>query len=708
MLLTDRICGNIETMPCNKMKSLRIILSSILILIITFAAFAPCLKNGFVNWDDDIYVTDNVVIRHLSLHSIVQIFSTFFSAMYLPMTMLSYMSNYQLSQLDPFGYHMTNLLIHLLNCLLVFWLIRLFSRNILVSFITAILFGVHPLRVESVAWVSERKDVFYSFFLLLSLICYCYYLQIQRRGKAYWLSVVFFIFSLLSKAMAITLPILLLLADYFRGRKYDRKMIADKIPFLILAICFGVFGIYGQWPTLRSEPLLSFFDKFLISSYTVIFYLSKILLPIGLSSLYPYSGIKDISIYLFSLIDCLAILILTICSVKHTRKVVFGILFFLITLLPVLQFVPLGSTIVADRYTYMASLGLFYLIAEVVVGAYKKTAEKNRRLGVGLIIIFLIPIVGSLSVLTWNRCVVWKDGITLWSDVLKINPSAFAYNHRGVLFFRKGEYSKARYDFESAIASDATFISSYNNLGILYKEMGKNNEAIATFEKILVLEPKNTEAYLNIGHVYDLLGRNAEAASFYEKVLRINRDHAVGCYFFGMLSERMGKKDDAVSLLKRALEVNPNDLPSYHALDRLYVEMGRREEQLALYRNAIANDLDYFEAYYAIGIFYQDVGNYRKAIPLFKKAIEINAASAEANTSLGTVYCAIGKNKEALVWLKKALEMNPKIAVAHNNIAVAYYHQKQYDLAIQHCDKAIEMGYKVTPKLLGLLKPFRK
>ena len=256
-------------------RSLRIFLASALILVITFMAFAPCLQNSFVDsWDDNTYVRKNVLIRDLSWRNVTTVFSTFILATYLPVTMLTYMVDYQLVGLKPFGYHLTNLILHLLNCLLVFWLIGLLSRNILVSFITAILFGVHPIHVESVAWISERKDVLYAAFFLLSMICYCYYSRTLKTGKAYWLAVLFFVLSLLSKAMAVTLPFLLLLMDYFRGRKFDRRMILDKIPFLVLALGFGLLGAHGQAVAARIEPSMY---RVLVPPYAVIFYLGKIL-----------------------------------------------------------------------------------------------------------------------------------------------------------------------------------------------------------------------------------------------------------------------------------------------------------------------------------------------------------------------------------------------------------------------------------------------
>jgi tetratricopeptide (TPR) repeat protein len=688
------------------MKSLRIILSSILILIITFIAFTPSLKNGFVNWDDEPYVTENPLIRQFSGPNIVRVFSTFFLCTYLPVTMLSYMLDYRFSGMDPFGYHLTSLIFHLLNCLLAFWLIRSLSRNTLVAFVAAILFGTHPLHVESVAWVSERKDVLYTCFLLLSMICYGRYLQAQKIGRNYWFSVVFFILSLLSKGMAITLPALLFLMDYFCGRKWDRRMIADKIPFLIFAICFGVLGVYGQREAMRSEQWVSVFDKFLIASYAIVFYFGKILWPAGLSCLYPYSGVKDILIYLLSLAGCLAILIVTIRTAKHTRKAVFGILFFLITLLPVLQFVPFGTAIVADRYAYMASIGLFYLIAETVAWAYKKIAERNRLFSVVLITIFLILSVGGLSILTWKRCAVWKDGITLWNDVLEKYPCPMAYVNRGVLFAARKDYDKALNDFLKLPYHGA--VTRYAYLGKLYNEMGQSDKAITVFEQSLKMGVTPALACFSLAKTYSKLGKEDVAISFYKKALEIDPGYAAACYDLGLLYKKLGKKDDAHMMLRRALEMEPDVLLAYPQLSQLYQEAGKKAEQLALFRLAIAHDIPFYDAYYDIGNLDREQGDVKSALRMFQRAIEINPASAEGYTSLGSVYCALGQTRKAISLLTRALEINSKSGVAHNNIALAYYYQKQYYLAIQHCDKAMELGYQVTPQLLELLKPFRK
>jgi tetratricopeptide (TPR) repeat protein len=407
--------------------------------------------------------------------------------------------------------------------------------------------------------------------------------------------------------------------------------------------------------------------------YAVIFYLGKILLPAGLSCVYPYSGIKDISIYLFSLAGCFAIPVLMIRSAKYTKKVVFGILFFLVTLLPVLQFIPMGSTIAADRYAYMASVGFFYLIAEGIVWAYGKTAEKNRRLGVALIIVLLILITGSLSVLTWNRCAVWKDDITLWGDVLSKYPNALAYNRRGIYFAERKDYDRALGDFKKVLLYAPYDTDVYINLGNLYNAMGENNKAITTFKRGLKMGTEPAVSYFSLATTYLELGNNEIAISFYKKTLELAPDNAVVCYSLGMLYKKLGKNDDAIQMLSRTVEIAPGFLLPYPTLSQFYEEAGKRAEQFALYRQAIAHDVPFYTAYYDIGNLDLEQGDIKSSIRMFQRAVEISPSSAEGYVSLASAHCALGQTKKAILLLTKALEINPKIAVAHNNIAVAYY-----------------------------------
>ncbi len=694
------------------MKSLQITLCAILISIVTFAAFAPSLKNNFVNWDDDGYVEQNPYIRELSLAGVARIFAPSVyieeSQLYVPLVWLSYAIEYHFFGLNPFTYHLTNLIFHLFNGLLVFWLLFLISRNLFVATWTALLFGIHPLHVELVAWVTERKDVLYAFFFFGTLISYMYFLK-KRDLKYYFLSLGLFLLALLSKPLAISLPFVLLLLDYFSSGAINKKSFVEKLPFLIMTVVYLWVGRFFPNHLQRVEP---FHYRFFFSSYAVLFYLTKVVFPIKLSCLYPFPSTASGGLPLTFLLSPLPVLLLiatALVSLRRTRKIAFGFFFFFCAAFPALQFFPTGPSFIADRYMYVASVGVFFLIAELMVWMYQKIPKKHHSGGIIFAIILLMSIVCSLVILTRNRCAVWKDSMTLWNDALSKYPNLnWAHNQRGLLLQEQKDYGGALRDFKALLLYAPHDVDAYINLGNVYNDMGKSDEAIVAFKQGLKMGAEPDVAYFSLANTYAKLGNNGTAISFYKKTLELNPNNAAACYSLGVLYKKMDKKDDAVQMLSRTLEIAPGFLLAYHQLSQLYQEAGKSAEQFALYRQAVVRGVSFYEAYYVVGNFYQDAGKPREAIPLFQKAIELNAASAEANACLGAAYCAIGKNKDAIIWLKKALATDPKLAVAHNNIAVAYYYQKQYNLALRHCDKAIELGYQVPPKLLELLKPFRK
>ena len=509
----------------DKDPNIRIILCLCLILLIVFGAFSSCLKNGFVNWDDDNYIVNNTAISSVSTANLKNIFSSFFVGHYQPLTILSYALDHHFYKLNPLGYHLTNLILHLLNSLLVFYLIYLLSGNIIVSFITAILFGLHPLHVESVAWVSERKDVLYSFFFLLSCIIYLYYLTKGNKSRYYLLSLFLFLCSLLSKSMAVTLPLLLLLLDYYLKRKPGKALFLDKIPYFILSIisCLIVFFGVILFGGIRQEAHFSFFSTLSVASYAIIFYLGKLFLPIKLSCLYPYYNFEYNPTYLYSIIAVILLGILVVLSVKYTRKLLFGMLLFLITLLPTLQFIPNSSVIVADRYTYISSIGIFFIIATLIYWLY------NKKLKV-LALILAIFIISAFSIMTYNRCKVWKDGVMLWSNALAnysdspviFNNRRLAYNNLGAAYAVKGEHDKAVYAYKKAIEADPYDPESYNNLGVSLLDIKEYDKAFPAFIKAIELKPDYVKAYSNLCAACGITGNFKQAIKVCGKAVELD------------------------------------------------------------------------------------------------------------------------------------------------------------------------------------------
>lgn len=478
-----------------------------LLLFIVFISFTPSLRNSFVTYDDDEYITANSYIKSVSFDNIKKICSSPFIGNYQPVTILTYLIEYHLFRLNPFGYHMVSLLLHLLNCLLVLWFIYLLCGKFSVSLIGAALFGIHPLRVESVAWASEQKDVLYAFFFLSSLISYIYYLRGHRYVKYYFLSLSLFVLSLLAKPMAVTLPLVLILIDYLNRRRVDRMSVQDKIPFFFFSLTAGLLAICTQSAVGALHERFSFdiVGRSVAASYAVIFYISKIVLPINLSCIYPYPG-SNAYIFIYAVIITALICILFFLG-RHSRKIIFSGAFFLITILPVLKLISFGPVIAADRYTYIPSVGISYGISEAIVWLWTRQSHNGKVIHFFTGTFFLTVMI-LFSVLTWRQCGVWEDGISLWSNALRYYPhAAIAYANRGVAYFRKGDYDQTISECGRAIKLKPRDSCSYLNRASAYYNKGNYDAAFLDYKKAAVIDPKYSHypdfvmasAYLNSG-----------------------------------------------------------------------------------------------------------------------------------------------------------------------------------------------------------------
>ena len=333
-------------------------------VVITAVCLSPTLKNGFVNWDDEYYVVSNALLRGPQW---IGIFTRPVVSNYHPLTVLSLAANYAISGAEPWSYLLFSLLLHLANTVLVFWFAWLLSdKKGWVALFTALLFGIHPMHVESVAWISERKDVLYTLFFLLSLIAYWKYLQTDRSA-AYWACFLLFACSLLSKPAAIVLPLVLLLLDYWKERPFTRRVVLEKIPFFLVGGLFAVVTLKLQSVTAMSSlDLYPFWVRLFFASYAIMVYFAWFFVPYPLSAFHPFPLPDHLgwTVYLSPIF--LLALIFLIWHFRKNRVVVFGLLFFLVNILLVLQLVPIGFTIVSERYTYVPYIGLAFLVAMIV------------------------------------------------------------------------------------------------------------------------------------------------------------------------------------------------------------------------------------------------------------------------------------------------------------------------------------------------------
>lgn len=568
------------------MKKQQIILSICLILTITFISFSPSLKNDFANWDDNFYVTENPLIMELSWKSIKTIFNQYYMGHYHPLTLLSYSLEYYFFKLNPLVYHLTNLILHLMNGLLVFLMILMLKGGVLTSLVVSLLFGIHPLQVESVVWISERKDVLYTFFFLGSLIVYLHYLKTQSV-RTYLLSFFLFILSLLSKSMAVTLPVVMFLCDFLLHRKFDRKCLVEKIPFLVTVFIFGMIALFAQGPgrTIGPKPSFSLIKTIFVVSEALASYISKLILPVKLSCLYPF--IKGEGpwpyVYVLVILGILIAGILLIIFGKY-KKIIFGLLFFLVTLLPVL---PLK--IVADRYTYVPSIGIFFVFGDGFSWLYSRSLRDSRMMRT-IVAVVLIGILGIFSFLTWERGQVWKESVALWDDVLNKYPDLpKAYIHRGHGYSERKQYDQAISDFTKALEINPRYAEAYYNRGIIYGKRGLFDQAISDYTIALEINPRFAVAYYNRGNAYAKRGLFDQAISDYTKALEINTQYAEAYNNRGTIYLAKGEYEQAISDLKKTIGINSRYASAYFNQALAYEKVGRIWEAIQAYKGFIKN-----------------------------------------------------------------------------------------------------------------------
>ena len=569
-----------------------VVIQLLLITVIVFLAYSNSLSNGFTNWDDDKYITSNPLITDVNYKNIMAIFGSFNLGNYHPLVLLSYMIEYHFFKLNPFIYHLDNLLLHICNSLLLFYFIFLLSKSTVVSFLTALLFGIHPLHVESVAWVTERKDVLFTFFYFSAGICYLLYKK--GKGRSYYFIALFsFILSLLSKTMAVSLPLVLLLTDYLLERKNDIRMVGEKVPFFILSILFGILEIFAQRAEgfLRVEKTYALSQNLLIALKGLVFYLKKTIYPVNLSAYYPYPRIEIEVLSISGFIHIAGILtlgLIIIYSKRWTKDILFGSLFFVATILPVLQIIPVGGAFVADRYMYIPSIGLFYLLGVAVNKIYTMDGSYSWTNRV-LIVLFVGTVVVIFGVLTYRRNAVWQSNETLWQDTVKKEPLAsIAHNNLGNVYYYKRELDKALEEYQKALVLNPNYSLAHNNIGNVYFEKGDFNKAIKHYLQALEIEPDFKEANYNLGITYQKMGLFDKAIKAYKKVLEQSPEFYKAHYNLGVIYYDKGVIDSSITYFNNALKFSIGSVDKKY-IHNIYDYLGNAYAQEGLMQKAIRN-----------------------------------------------------------------------------------------------------------------------
>ncbi|SFF52224.1 tetratricopeptide repeat protein [Thermoflexibacter ruber] len=569
----------------------------IVLLAIVLVVMSPALQNEFVNWDDEIYITKNEVIKKTPFSNLGEIFTYKINGFSVPLTLLSFQVEHYFFGLNPFPYHLNNLLLHLVNVFLIYLFVKhLTMSNLFLKIITptndskktkpnnpppaiishktinytaffvALLFGIHPMNVESVAWATERKDLLYTFFALLAIYHYqqaTAQQTLRLADKKYWLSLLFFLLSLLAKPQAIFLPILLLLIDYLKDRKIQFLLLWEKIPYFIISLLGGLYLLINVGTKVSAKTQdYDFWEKILFSCYQIGLYLTKFFFPFRLSNFYEYpikvEGWYPIIFYIIPLI-LLGLAILLYWKFRNNKVVIFGVLFYFFNIFIFLQIFSVNTAIAYERFNYLAYNGLFFIVV-----VHLQKVKFTDYLWIGTLAYLAI-----LGFLSFERCKVWQNNVVFFADMAKKNPNDIdankialkntgdalmekkqfieaiekfnqalgkdikyeqAYLGRAFAYFQLGRYQEAINDYSHALALELTpqnRIETIFNRGTCLMNLKMYEQAINDFSSLIAVNPANVPAYLNRAYCLLNLARYEEAERDYRTVLQIEPSNAM-------------------------------------------------------------------------------------------------------------------------------------------------------------------------------------
>lgn len=596
------------------------------LLMATYLIYRNVATYELVNWDDKEVIVNNPFIKDFSFQGLFNIFTHSYITDYRPLSYLVYAVLFRIWELNPAPYHVINVLFHILNAFLVFLFVKRLIPDEKTAYFSALVFAVHPMHVESVAWVSAFNDVFYTFFFLLSLLYYLTYLNGQK--KHFYLSLLFFVLSCFAKPLGIVLPFVLLLLDYYQEKKLSLKLISSKWAFFVVMLLFALITVLVRKGDIaHSATAYSLFERMMFASYALFYYTLSFLYPLRLSAIHEYPLRNDWGYfpieYYFAPILLLAFLGLLFFVRNIRKEVIFGLGFFIINLVIVLQIIPFGNnSILAERYTYISYIGLI-----VIAGHYLRQVSVNRLLSPALKNVLGVLILIYLSLLSFQsfqQVKVWQSSITLWDNVLdKSNRNVIAYNSRAQAKYKNGDFYGCISDLNKSLDLNDTAWLIYNNRGLAYSETGNFDAAIDDYSKALMYRPESFLVYINRA-----------------KVFNQKKDYT-----------RM------VNDLDSALAIEPGNTDALNMRATAYFNLKKYPEALNDLDNITRKDASNADAFLNKGNIHIYLENYPEALDNFSTAITLNPDNAVAYKNRGLLYYNTNDIKRACADWAKAIQM---------------------------------------------------
>ena len=659
------------------------------VAVVTFLVLLPVLQNGFVNWDDGAFLVNNPNTLGLDWPRLRWMFTTCYLGSCMPLNYVTYGLDYILWGMNPLGYHLSSLLIHSVNAVVFYFLsLRLLRLAVPSSLpqlpyrfaagVATLLFSLHPLRVEAVAWVLGREIAIAAFFFFLTLICYLKAAEKESIGQSRWgwmsAAWIFYALSLLGKEAALTLPLALFVLDFYPLKRFPgawrewsgtkaRRVWCEKIPFLLIALAAAIKAVLakGQSGTIYAWENYGLLPRLAQVLYSFAFYLWKTLAPIELSPLYPLRPFAGPWSLLFLATGGIFLLV-TVGLFILRRRWPAGLaawVFYAILLLPVSGIVAFGPYVAADRFSYIPCALWAVVPGTGLLWAWKlKMSNRISARTLAVAQFFTAGVLVALGALTWQQSHIWKDSERLWRHALSIDDgSSFAHNNLGLALADRGALREAVNEFRRAVQIDPVFVEAHTNLGNFLAQTGSREEAVAHLRQALQIDPMFANAHNTLGNILVDSGGLEEALQQFHTAIKINPDAAIFHYNLARTLAKKGDVQGAISHYHRALEIDPEDYDVRNNLGLLLLSQGKVDEAIEQFRHAIRVNPDYAKAYFNLGKIYDEQARLDEAVENFEKALKLEPAVAEIHENLGRVLAKQGKNEQAAAHLAEALRI---------------------------------------------------
>jgi tetratricopeptide (TPR) repeat protein len=639
-------------------------------LVITFAVFANTLSAGFVNWDDHGYLWLNPLVQPLSGSAISAMFTGHTCGNYSPLVVLTYCMEHTLDPIvkpgamvmenfNPFMYHLNNVLLHLGATTMAFFFFRALGLRHWALALATILFGIHPMRCESVAWVTERKDVLYGLFYIAALLTYWKYLT-ENEGKTKWflLTMGLGLLSYFSKIQAVSLPLSLLCLDYYAGRNLKNWSVwLEKAPLFALSLVFGLVGIHflgvAEGFKETGYPMV---DRLFFATYSLFIYVWKLIAPFGLSAYYPYPKLGATPLFYYTTPVLLGAVGWWVWrSAKYGREIVFGFLFFLVNIMFVLQFKGAGKAFMADRFTYIPYLGLFFILAKKYADITEGRIKSSLA---GVLPYMAIAFVGMCAVLTFMQNQTWQSSVALWDNVTAKHPDdALSWNNKGLALLDLSQPDKAYVAYEQALKADPNHFDALFNMGVTLNQLKKYPESIKAYDRAIAVKPDYADAYFTRGQVYINANEYGKAIADYEKALQLGIKKpkhelmaAIGAAYNGLK-----QFDKAIAAYDEAIKEKPE--ADYHfRKGNALAASGQMAAAIAAYDATIAVMPDFADAYNNKGNALASMQRFAEAIPVFEQALALKPDAANFRCNRGLAKHGLGDDPGACAdWQQAAM-----------------------------------------------------